>query len=149
MLQGTVSITSGTVYAAMAITRTAGTWTKIRFATGGTAASGLTAARLGVWDASATLLADFDATSLAFAASTLYDNNALSTNVTLSAGQQVWLGISVVASTTPSLRGATNASATNLLSVQLTRTSTGYASGSLPALGSGATGFLPWIELVP
>lgn len=145
---GNLNLTTGTVYGVLAYAKTAGTFTKIRFATGTTAPSGLTEVRIGVYDSSNNLLASTaDIHSTVTAASTLYDNLALSSSVTTTVGQQLYLAIAYMG-TSLSVKGVPLASGMVGLSPVLAKTTT-YSGGTLPNLGSGSTGNVIWVELVP
>lgn len=146
-----LTITSGTVYGVLAYAKTAGTFTKIRFATAGsTTPSGLTDVRLGVYNSSNVLMASTaNLSSTVTASSTLYDNLALGTPVTTTAGQQLYLAIAFVGTTVPQVKGANPISGMSGLTPVLAKTSSGYTGGTLPSLGSAATGNVVWIELVP
>jgi hypothetical protein len=139
--------TSGLVYAARVTCRAAGTYTKIRFATGSTG-SAVTQMRAGVWDTSSVRLKETADLSGSFAQNTLYDNVALDASITLAFGDEVFLGVTIVG-TSPSISGkAVPASAITALTPVVGRSASGYASGDLPDLTTN-TARLPWVELVP
>ena len=145
---GSPNLTTGTLYGVLAYAKTAGTFTKIRFATGTVAPSGLTDLRLGVYNSSNVLLASTaNISSTVTAASTLYDNLALGNSVTTTVGEQLYLAIAFTG-TGLSVKGSTLTAGMSGLSPVLAKT-TAYAGGALPGLGSGATGNVVWIELVP
>ncbi len=142
------NLTTGTVYGILAYAKNAATFSKIRFATGTTAPSGLTDLRLGVYNASNVLLASTGNLSASVtSASTLYDNLALSSGITTTSGQQLYLAVAYTG-TSLSVKGTTLATGMAGLSPVCAKT-TSYAGGSLPSLGSGATSNVAWIELVP
>lgn len=145
---GNLNLTTGTVYGVLAYAKVAGTFTKIRFATGTTVPSGITELRLGVYDSSNNLLASTgDIHTTVVAASTLYDNLSLTSSVTTTVGQQLYLAIAYTG-TTLSVKGAPLASGVVGLTPALAKTTT-YSGGALPNLGSGSTGNVAWVELVP
>ncbi len=146
-----LTMTSGTVYGVLAYAKTAASFTKIRFATAGnTTPAGLTDVRLGVYSSANVLLASTaNLNGTVTASSTLYDNLALDTTVTTTVGQQLYLAIAFVGTTPPQVKGANPISGMSGLTPVLAKTSSGYAGGGLPGLGSGATGNVVWIELVP
>lgn len=147
-----VAATSGAIYVGRAVARTAGAFTKARWASatsGG--ASGITAARLGVWDDSNVRLADV-ALSTTAAAGTLFDNIALGSTVNVTAGQVLWLGIVFVGTTPPIYRGWQGHGQMGQLTPIVSKVQTGYSSGALPnplVPAAGGSSFVPWIELVP
>jgi uncharacterized cupin superfamily protein len=142
------TIAGGQVHAARARCRRGGTFTKIRFATGTTAPSGLTDVKAGVWSTTNdTLLAataDEDATVTA--ASTVYTLN-LTAPITLKAGDEVYLGVGFVGTTPPSVRGNTGLQDVLALSPKIGRRASAWAGGTLPTLTTDAFG-IPWVELV-
>lgn len=148
------SLASGSVYGVLAYNKVAQPYTKIRFCTAATAPSTLTSLVLGVTDVNGVVLASTaDVSGSVTAASTLMDNLALSAPVTLAQGQPVYLAVGY-AGTTLTVLGLVlrNAQLTSMaqLAWPLTRSKTGYSTGPIPALTtSGATSFLPWIELIP
>ncbi len=145
---GNLNLTTGTVYGILAYAKVASSFTKIRFATGTTTPAGLTEVRLGVYNSSNVLLASTaDIHTTVTTASTLYDNLALDSTINTSVSQQLYLAIAWTG-TTLSVKGATLAGGVAGLSPVLAKT-TAYAGGSLPGLGSSATGNTVWIELVP
>lgn len=145
----TNTLLTGRAEATLAVCLAAGTFTKIRFLTGSTTPAA-TNARAGVWDSSGVKLgetADMQATVVA--ATTLYEI-ALASSVTLTRGQQVYLGAAFAGGTMPNLRGINaQASTVTALLPLLNRTQTGYVSGALPALSGGQIGAAHWFELVP
>lgn len=143
-----LNLTSGTVYGILAYAKTSGTFTKIRFVTGTVVPSGLTELRLGVYNSSNVLLGSTaDVHTTVTSASTLYDNIALDTPITTTAGQQFYLALAYTG-TSLSARGSSIASSMSGLTPILAKT-TAYGGGTLPTLGSASTGNIIWIELVP
>jgi hypothetical protein len=143
-----LNLTTGTVYGVLAYAKTAGTFSKIRFVTGSTAPSGLTEVRLGVYNASNTLLgstADIHATVTA--ASTLYDNIALGTPITTTVGQPLYLAIAYTGASLQ-VKGSSLAAGMSGLAPVLSKAVV-YGGGTLPPFGGSASGNLVWIELVP
>jgi hypothetical protein len=149
LAQSAVTLTSGTTYGSVAFARTAGRFTKIRFATGG-AGSGVTDLRAGVWNASGTKLTETADLSGSFATNTLFDNQALGGTVTVAEGDQIFLGIGSVASTAISVRGAAALGVVLAVSPALGRAASGLTAGAvLPNLTGSAGGLAPWVELIP
>lgn len=151
------TLSTGGVYIARAVCKAAGTYTKIRFMTGTTTPSGLTALKLGVWaDVSGSNynsqgVDTADLSSVVTAATTLYDNIALGgAGVTLTLGQVVYLGLGW-AGTTLSARGVSvGTGAAAKLSPVLSAFISGYTTGALPTVTtSGSTGSVLWMELIP
>lgn len=148
LVSSNLSLTTGTVYGVLAYAKTAGSFTKIRFSTGSTTPSALTEVRLGVYNSANTLLASTANVSASITTSnTLYDNLALDATVNTTVNQQLYLAIAFTG-TTLSVKGANPTSGMSGLSPVLAKT-TAYAGGTLPSLGSSATGNVVWIELVP
>ncbi len=142
-----LALTTGTVYGVLAYAKTAGSFTKIRMATG-TTVTAVTEVRLGIYNSSNVLLASTaNLSGTITTGSTLYDNLALDTTVTTTVGQQLYLAIAYTG-TTLNVRGTALSSAVSGLTPVLAKT-TAYAGGALPSLGSSATGNVVWIELVP
>lgn len=138
---------AGTVYGVLAYAKTAGTFTRIRFCTG-TTVTALTEVRLGVYNASNVLLASTaNVSATVSAASTLYDDIPLDTPVTTTVGQQLYLALAYTG-TALNTRGTVVTGGMAGLAPQLVKT-TAYSGGVLPALGSGVSSNLIWIELVP
>jgi hypothetical protein len=143
-----LNLTSGTVYGVVAYAKAAGTFTKIRFATGSTAPSGLTEVRLGVYNTSNILLgstADIHTTIIS--ASALYDSIALDTPITTTAGQQFYLAIAYTGASLQVKGSALPAGMSGLAPV-LSKAAV-YSGGALPSFGGSANGNVAWIELVP
>lgn len=147
LASSTLNLSASTVFGVLAYAKTAGTFTKIRFAT----ASGTQSAtdlRLGVYNAANTLIASTaNLSATVTSASTLYDNLDLDTPVTVTAGQQIWLAIAYTGASI-AVRGVGLTTGMPALSPVIAKT-TAYAGGTLPGLGSGNTQQVPWIELVP
>lgn len=154
MLATTNSLTlnAGTVYGVLAFAKTAGTFTKIRFATGGSSGgsiSNATEMRLGVYNASNILLSETtNISGTVTATATMYDNIALTTPVVATAGQQFYLAFAYTGTGSISGRGSSILSAMAGLTPAIAKT-TSYPGGTLPTLGSAATGNVLWMELVP
>jgi hypothetical protein len=141
-----LGLTTGTVYGILAFAKTAGTFTKIRFATGTSAPSAVTEIRLGVYNSSNVLLAETgNISGTVTSATTLYDNIALGSGVTITAGQQLYLAIAFTGATL-NVKGATLTNGMPSLSPVISKT-VAYSGGALPTLGSGSTGNVVWIEL--
>jgi hypothetical protein len=147
-----LTLNAGTVYGVLAYAKTSGTFTKIRFATGGTTGttiSNATEMRLGVYNAANTLLSETaNIAGTVTLTGTLYDNLALTTPVTVTAGQQLYLAFAFTGTGTINGRGSSMLSSMAGLTPTIAKT-TAYPGGSLPGLGSAATGNVLWIELVP
>jgi hypothetical protein len=143
--------TSGIVYGYFAYAR-AGTFTKIRFATGSVAGASVSDFRLGVWAEDGTpLVATANHAATVTAISTLYTLDLLAP-VTLARRQKIWLGHAGVATTNYRLRGLFyGLGAIGGLSPKLSNSTGGWAGGALPSLALGGTSvsFTVWMELVP
>ena len=145
-----LTLTSGNVYGTLAFAKTAGSFTKIRFATGSGTFPTLTDLRICVYNSSNTLIASTaNLTGTVTANSTLYDNLALDNTVTTSVGQQFYLAVAVTCTVNPfPIKGAGLTTGMPGLSPVIAKT-TAYAGGTPPSLGSGNTDKVLWIELVP
>jgi hypothetical protein len=147
LAQTTLNLGVSTLFAALAFAKTAGSFTKIRFATASGTQS-TTDIRLGVYNSSNVLLASTaNLSATVTTASTLFDNIALDTTVTTTVGQQLWLAIAYTG-TSLSVKGVGMTTGMPALSPVIAKT-TAYTGGALPGLGSGNTPNVPWIELVP
>ena len=148
--QTALTLVSGTMYGVAAFAMKAGTYTNIRFCTGGTAPSALTDVRGAVWDSTGTVLqATANLSGTVTAASTVYDV-ALTSPVVLTEQQQVYLGVAW-SGTTLQLRGASGVSGMSgtrgLRTFGLARAASGFTTGTPGTLTSGGTGIQPWAEL--
>ncbi len=144
-----LNLTSGSVYAIRAKVRKAGTFTKIRFATGTTAPSGVTDVRAGVFNAT-TLVAVSQTANISSSVSgaNLVVEAALGTPVTLATGSEIFLGLGFTG-TSLQLKGATVPAPMAALAPAMSRTGTYVAGSALGSAGGSATGNILWVELVP
>lgn len=147
-------LVSGNMMAALAYSLVNGIFTKIAFcASTGAALTDLADFRLGVWDiVTAAYLAQTANEAANVVANTVMTFNLL-TPVTLTEGQALLLTVGGVGTTQPVLRGAVMGSGQSgrltLAGYKNCSLASGWAGGALPAPGSGATGGIPWIELMP
>lgn len=144
------AMTINNIYAALATAKVGGTYTAIKFMTGSGTPS-VTEFRLGVWNLAGTsLLAQTADISGTVAASTF---TSVPISLTLTAGQQVWIGYSALGVTSPTIIGKTytnsNGPAAFTGAIQFTRQPTGYAGGGFSnTLAATAGHFIPWLILV-
>lgn len=152
LASASTQVTSGSIAVAKAYARTAGTFTKIRFATGG-AGAGCTDLRAGVFNQSLAVISQTADQSASFAQNTLFDNVALGTSVIMAAGDWLWLGVGSVASTSIQFRcgAASSAAIMNLSPGLCLSKAAGLTAGSVlvDITGAGNTSALPWVELIP
>jgi hypothetical protein len=138
-----LAFTGGNWLGHAAISRTAHTYTQIRFMTGATAPSGLTDVRCGVADTSVgnILQQTGNMASSVTAANTLYTFNLLS-SLSLAAGQSVQLGMAVLGTTLPTVMGwtLTGKSAINSLAPKQTFASTAILTTGNPLTNPGVSG---------
>lgn len=147
------AVASGSVLAALAYSLVNGTFTRIAWSSSTGTAPALTDFRLGVWDpAIAGYLAQTDNEAANVLANTLHTFSLLAP-VSLIAGQPVLLTVGGVGATMPIFRGSAMGSAQ---SVRLTLAgyknctlAAGWTGGPLLAPGTGSTGLIPWLELMP
>jgi hypothetical protein len=151
---GTNTITGGTITAGLAINRVAKTYTAARFlyVSHTTAPTDL---YVGVWDSSGTLIG---ATGTIVPTVGAMCSGTFATPITLTAGQQVYVGLAVIGGSAPAFlrynyAGAAAGVAGALPTIQPTRlswTMSGNTNGSAtpPNLtGSSVTSILYWVEL--
>lgn len=142
------TITSGSVYAGLATALSAGTFTKIRFATGAGTPSGITDARGIVWNSDKTLKTDTGNKSTTVTlASTVYELT-LSSSVVVAQGDELFLGVGFVASTTPTIRGYAGFSGQMSIAPIFTGTAPGWTANTNPPTLNDGGGPLPWAELI-
>jgi hypothetical protein len=147
--------TAGALTGAVALVLKAGTYTKIRFATGGTITA-ITDVRLGVYSSARAKLAETDNLlniPLTITANTLYDNIPLLSSVTLTYDQVVYLAVGNVGTTFTFLGQSDALSGISTLAppggVQRVVQST-WAGGTLPStIATAGSSRVPWIELIP
>jgi hypothetical protein len=140
---------TGTVWAARAEAKVAGTFTKIRCAVGTTAPSGVTRLKLGVWDAARALVSGSVEGAAQATGTNVVIEVALDTPVTVVEGDVLYLGLACVFSSAMSFRGWSGVAAVNALTGRAVSGASSWASGTLPNLSTTGTGNLPWVELVP
>jgi hypothetical protein len=151
LAQNAFSLTAANLYGAIAYAIKAGTYTKLRICTGGTAPAGLTDLRTCVWASNGTLLqSSANVSATVTATNTMYEI-ALGASVALTEQQAVYLGVAWTG-TTLNLRGAAQVS--SLTALRGNRTfptaiaTSGYASGVPGNLNlANATGSVLWAEL--
>lgn len=143
------TVASGTSLAARARVLASGVYTKVRFCTGTTAPSGLTDFRVGVWNASdgTPIETSANASATVTAASTLYEIS-LSNPVSLTIGQEVYIGVAVVGTTPGTYRGNASFNQINDISPSVSKARTGWAGGALMNLTASYSGII-WAELIP
>lgn len=144
-------LNSGVVYGAIARVRTAGTFTKVRIAVGSTL-SVVTDLRIGIYDATgATKLGETGNLSASATLNTLMDNQALTSSVSLTQGQVVFLAVGFIGTSISIACRPLIIVGPILTSVTptITRGTSGWTTGPLPATLSGTSVNAPWIELIP
>lgn len=143
-----LNLTSNTVYAIRARARMAGTFSKIRFATGPTAPSAVTDVRAAVFDVN-TLAATSQTGNIApqvISANAVVEAG-LSVPIQLAAGQEIFIGLGYVGSSMQ-VKGAAVPSAMAALAPAMSRTGV-WAGGAPIGVASGsASGNIIWVELV-
>ena len=144
-----LNLTSGTIYVVRAVTRKAGTFTKIRFATGSTAPSGITDIRAGVFNAT-TLVPVAQTANIAASvtAASAVVEAPLGVPVTLTTAGEVFLGLSYVG-TSLQVKGSSVPAAMAALSPVMSRTGSWTGGTVLGSAGGTAPGNIIWAELVP
>jgi hypothetical protein len=146
------AMTSGTVYGGAVVAKTAGTFTQIRFITGTTAPSGTyTDMRASVHDASGNVVQQTaNLVATVTAATTVY-TVALGSSVTVTPGQTVFLALGFIATTMPTIRGFSTASALEAVTPIASMSKTGWTTGTAIPNFSAPSGSpsVPWMELVP
>lgn len=151
MLTGSAG-TTGTVYGILIWPKVSATTSTGTFYTGSSNPSAITAASVGIWGSTGTLLAQTNDCSAGVSSSHRQVVCTFSSPFSLVANTAYYLGVVTVGSgvsyTGISLTPTILSSRTSSISgTALAGTATGYTSGTLPSLTLGGTGVLPLIEL--
>lgn len=145
-----VSLTSGSVYGFRAICVKAGIFTKVRcfsHSAGGAEPSKLVA---GVWNAAGTVLLAHTADFHSEYALSKKLEVALAESLTLTVGQEVFIGIASVSASAIQLRGSGGLGVVLNTTPIMARSTTGYTTGNPPeSCGAAGTGALALMELLP
>lgn len=152
------ALISGTIYGALAICRTAGTYSKIGFVHAGNTPS-LTELRAGIHDPTVTNWTRITDTgdikaSLSVGTINTVIEAALGAPVTLARGQAIGLSLGGSGATMPSVSSAAVRFALQDRATKAgpkrARTATGYTTGVLPTLDTSPAGnFIPYVYLAP
>jgi hypothetical protein len=150
LAQVNLTILNEWVYAGLAVVRTAGVYTKIRFATGATVTA-LTDVRAGVWNSSGVKLGETAESHAIVTSAVKTYELALLEAVKITLGQRVYLGVGGVG-TTLTTCGINFVSSTVIGgSPSLFASKSGWKTGEvLPNLTvPNNQGHYPWVELLP
>lgn len=148
---GSGTFSSGGVYGARAVCRTAGSYQHVSIYTGATAPSGLTDARVSTHNVSDGSLrqASANLSSVIVAASTVY-TVSLAVADTLTLAQECFVAAGFLGTTPPTVRGIAGVAAVMAVgSVVKTRYVTGWTGGNPITLTSQNGGVVPWLAMTP